>query len=51
MRNINLIMDVRLPIRVRNWVKKMLLKDVLSMDIGSVIELNPMRDPRNSNRR
>ena len=39
MRNIGLIMDVRLPIRVRIGSKRMLLKDVLTMDIGSVIEL------------
>ncbi|MFC2491068.1 MAG: flagellar motor switch protein FliY [Campylobacter curvus] len=46
MRNINLIMDVRLPIRVRIGSKRMLLKDVLSMDIGSVIELNQLaNDP------
>ncbi|SUW89353.1 flagellar motor switch protein FliY [Campylobacter hyointestinalis] len=39
-------MDVRLPIRVRIGSKKMLLKDVLSMDIGSVIELNQLaNDP------
>ncbi|NOQ29535.1 MAG: flagellar motor switch protein FliY [Helicobacteraceae bacterium] len=40
LQNINLIMDVKLPIRVRIGKKVMLLKDVLSMDIGSVIELN-----------
>lgn len=46
MRNIGLIMDVRLPIRVRIGSKRMLLKDVLSMDIGSVIELNQLaNDP------
>lgn len=46
MRNIGLIMDVRLPLRVRIGSKKMLLKDVLSMDIGSVIELNQLaNDP------
>lgn len=46
MKNIGLIMDVRLPIRVRIGSKKMLLKDVLSMDIGSVIELNQLaNDP------
>ncbi|WP_169764583.1 flagellar motor switch protein FliY [Campylobacter mucosalis] len=46
MRNINLIMDVRLPIRVRIGSKRMLLKDVLTMDIGSVIELNQLaNDP------
>lgn len=44
--NINLIMDVKLPVRVRIGKKKMLLKDVLNMDIGSVIELNQLaNDP------
>ncbi|PHR56715.1 MAG: flagellar motor switch protein FliN [Arcobacter sp.] len=44
--NINLIMDVKLPVRVRIGQKKMLLRDVLSMDIGSVIELNQLaNDP------
>ena len=44
--NISLIMDVKLPIRVRIGKKKMLLKDVLNMDIGSVIELNQLaNDP------
>jgi len=46
MKNIGLIMDVKLPLRVRIGKKKMLLKDVLSMDIGSVIELNQLaNDP------
>ncbi len=46
MSNISLIMDVRLPVRVRIGKKKMLLKDVLNMDIGSVIELNQLaNDP------
>lgn len=46
MRNISLIMDVRLPMRVRIGSKRMLLKDVLTMDIGSVIELNQLaNDP------
>ncbi|MBK1971279.1 flagellar motor switch protein FliY [Campylobacter sp. TTU-622] len=46
LRNINLIMDVRLPVRVRIGNKKMLLKDVLTMDIGSVVELNQLaNDP------
>ena len=46
LRNISLIMDVKLPIRVRIGSKKMLLKDVLTMDIGSVIELNQLaNDP------
>ena len=39
-------MDVKLPVRVRIGKKRMLLKDVLSMDIGSVIELNQLaNDP------
>ncbi|MCX2682590.1 flagellar motor switch protein FliY [Campylobacter sp. MIT 21-1685] len=46
LKNINLIMDVRLPVRVRIGNKKMLLKDVLGMDIGSVVELNQLaNDP------
>ena len=46
MNNISLIMDVKLPVRVRIGRKKMLLKDVLNMDIGSVIELNQLaNDP------
>ncbi len=46
MNNIALIMDVKLPIKVRIGKKKMLLKDVLNMDIGSVIELNQLaNDP------
>jgi len=44
--NIELIKDVKLPIRVRIGSKKMILKDVLSMDIGSVIELDQLaNDP------
>jgi len=42
MKNIGLIMDVKLPVKVRIGTKRMLLKDVLSMDIGSVIELNQL---------
>lgn len=46
MKNIALIMDVKLPVRVRIGRKRMLLKDVLNMDIGSVIELNQLaNDP------
>lgn len=46
MNNIGLIMDVKLPVRVRIGKKRMLLKDVLNMDIGSVIELNQLaNDP------
>ena len=45
-KNIELIKDVTLPLRVRIGYKKMILKDVLSMDIGSVIELNQLaNDP------
>ncbi len=45
-KNIDLIKDVTLPLRVRIGHKKMLLKDVLSMDIGSVIELDQLaNDP------
>ncbi|WP_353662000.1 flagellar motor switch protein FliY [Hydrogenimonas sp. SS33] len=46
MKNIGLILDVKLPLRVRIGSKKMLLKDVLGMDIGSVIELDQLaNDP------
>ena len=46
MKNISLIMDVKLPVKVRIGNKRMLLKDVLNMDIGSVIELNQLaNDP------
>ena len=46
MKNIALIMDVKLPVKVRIGKKRMLLKDVLNMDIGSVIELNQLaNDP------
>ena len=46
MKNIGLILDVKLPLRVRIGSKKMLLKDVLSMDIGSIIELDQLaNDP------
>jgi flagellar motor switch protein FliN/FliY len=46
MKNISLILDVQLPLRVRIGSKKMLLKDILSMDIGSVVELNQLaNDP------
>jgi flagellar motor switch protein FliN/FliY len=46
LQNMNLIMDVKLPIKVRIGSKTMLLKDVISMDIGSVIELDRLvNDP------
>ena len=41
-KNISLIMDVKLPVRVRIGKKRMLLKDVLNMDIGSVVELEQL---------
>ncbi|OQX74857.1 MAG: flagellar motor switch protein FliN [Campylobacteraceae bacterium 4484_4] len=42
LKNISLIMDVQLPVRVRIGTKTVLLKDVLSMDIGSVVELDQL---------
>jgi flagellar motor switch protein FliN/FliY len=42
LKNIGLILDVKLPVKVRIGSKKLLLKDVLTMDIGSVIELNQL---------
>lgn len=42
MKNIGLLMDVKLPVKVRIGSKKMLLRDVINMDIGSVIELNQL---------
>lgn len=45
-RNMAMLLDVKMQIRVRIGQKKMLLKDVISMDIGSVIELNQLaNDP------
>ncbi len=41
-----MILDVRLNVKVRIGQKRMLLKDVIAMDIGSVIELNQLaNDP------
>ncbi|HIO90468.1 MAG TPA: flagellar motor switch protein FliY [Campylobacterales bacterium] len=42
MKNISLIMDVQLPVRVRIGTKTILLKDILKMDIGSVVELDQL---------
>jgi flagellar motor switch protein FliN/FliY len=42
MKNISLILDVKLPVKVRIGTKVMLLRDVLTMDIGSVVELNQL---------
>lgn len=45
-RNISMLLDVKMQVRVRIGQKKMLLKDVISMDIGSVVELNQLaNDP------
>ncbi|CBG40530.1 flagellar motor switch protein FliY [Helicobacter mustelae] len=42
MKNIGMLLDVKLNVKVRIGQKRMLLKDVTSMDIGSVIELNQL---------
>ncbi|RDU73166.1 flagellar motor switch protein FliY [Helicobacter aurati] len=42
MRNIGMLLDIGLSVKVRIGQKRMLLKDVLSMDIGSVVELNQL---------
>ncbi len=45
-RNINMLLDVKMQVKVRIGQKKMLLKDVIAMDIGSVVELNQLaNDP------
>lgn len=46
LKNIAMLLDVKMQVRVRIGQKKMLLKDVIAMDIGSVIELNQLaNDP------
>lgn len=40
--NIAMLLDVKLGVHVRIGQKRMLLKDVIAMDIGSVIELNQL---------
>jgi flagellar motor switch protein FliN/FliY len=42
LKNISLLMDIPLPIRVRVGTKTVLLKDVLGMDIGSIVELDQL---------
>jgi flagellar motor switch protein FliN/FliY len=42
LKNMELLMDVPLPIRVRIGTKVVLLKDVVNMDIGSVVELDQL---------
>ncbi|WP_100957755.1 flagellar motor switch protein FliY [Helicobacter pylori] len=45
-RNISMFLDVKLNVKVRIGQKKMILKDVVSMDIGSVVELDQLvNDP------
>ncbi|WP_033794293.1 flagellar motor switch protein FliY [Helicobacter pylori] len=41
-RNISMLLDVKLNVKVRIGQKKMILKDVVSMDIGSVVELDQL---------
>jgi flagellar motor switch protein FliN/FliY len=41
-KNIQLLMDVRLIVRVRIGKKQMLLRDVINMDIGSIVELDQL---------
>ena len=46
MKNMAMLLDVRLQVKVRIGQKKMLLKDVIAMDIGSVVELKQLaNDP------
>ena len=46
MKNMGLLREVKLPVTVRIGSKRMLLKDVINMDIGSVVELNQLaNDP------
>lgn len=42
LKNIQLLMDVRLNVRVRIGKKRMLLRDVINMDIGSIVELDQL---------
>ena len=41
-KNLEMLMDIKLQIRVRIGSKIMLLKDVIAMDIGSVVELDQL---------
>lgn len=42
LKNIEMLMDVKLTLRVRIGQKKMLLRDVIGMDIGSIVELEQL---------
>ena len=41
-KNLEMLMDIKLQLRVRIGSKVMLLKDIIGMDIGSVIELDQL---------
>jgi flagellar motor switch protein FliN/FliY len=41
-KNLEMLLDIKLQLRVRIGTKVMLLKDVVSMDIGSIIELDQL---------
>jgi len=41
-KNLEMLLDVKLQLRVRIGTKVMLLKDIVSMDIGSIVELNQL---------
>jgi len=41
-KQLEMLMDVKLQLRVRIGKKTMLLKDVISMDIGSIVELDQL---------
>jgi len=42
LKNIELLLDIPLPVRVRVGRKTVLLKDILMMDIGSIVELDQL---------
>lgn len=42
LKNISMLLDIGLNVKVRIGQKRMLLKDVISMDIGSIVELNQL---------
>ena len=41
-KNLEMLLDIKLTLRVRIGSKVMLLKDVINMDIGSIVELNQL---------
>ena len=42
LKNLGMLLDIKLQLRVKIGSKTMLLKDVIAMDIGSIIELNQL---------